>query len=520
MESSSLGLVLFGIIAVLAIIGALKGFTRGISRQLLRTITIVISVVIAVLIAGGSFTAIASELQGKTPEELEAIIRSAGVFEEGADLSWLQNLDADTILLIITIPMALLIMPIIFVIAFIFISAILLIVHGILATLFGLRKRRNNLITRLLGMALGFIQGVAVAGFILMPVIGITTSVKDTVAVLKEKAPNEEATITLSETYDTYLKEICEHPSVSVLGTLGINSLYESIATVEIKGEDTDMTKLLPDLAIIVCNVNELEGADMSNLTPENEATIEDILDTIENNPYLTNVLAGTMKMVSHAYTNGAMGVELEEPLKSVFDAAISIFHTSDSTNINTDIETIKDVYFILSRDGILSSFNSGSEVMIEKLTAKDAEGNTTVKKVINTINSNERTKPLVTLLTKISISVMSQQSGVEGVTPEVYDNVKSGLNETLQINKNDYATEEEYVSAVSDSLDVTLKENNIVLEKEIVDSMAEYVSENLSDKEEITDDDINEVIISYYDAYLEYMETGNVPEDAPDFVE
>jgi uncharacterized membrane protein required for colicin V production len=517
MDSTTPGLILFAIIAVLAIIGALKGFTRGISRQLLRTITIIISVVIATLIASGFFTSIASELQGKTPEELEAIIRSANVFEQDADLSWLENLDADTILLIITIPMSLLIMPIIFVISFIIISALMLIVHGILATLFGLRKRRNNLVTRLLGMALGFIQGVAVAGFILMPIIGITTSVRESVEVLKEKAPNEEATIVLSDTYDTYLEGICEHPSVSVLGTLGINSLYKGIATVEIDGKDTDMTKLLPDLAIIVCNIDELGGADMSKLTPENEAAINNILDTIENNPYLTNVLAGTMKMVSHAYTNGAMNIDLEEPLKSILDAAISIFHTSDSTNINTDMETIKNVYFILSRDEILSSFDAGSDVMLEKLTAKDADGTTTVKKVINTINENERTKPLVTLLTKISITVMSQQTGADGVSPEVYDNVKSGLNETLQINKNDFETEEEYVAAVSDSLDTTLKENNINLEKDIVDSMAEYVSENLSDKEEITDDDINDVIISYYDAYLEYLESGTVPDEIPD---
>lgn len=511
------GLIVFGVIALLAIIGALKGFSRGISRQILRTITIIASVIISVLVASGVFTSLVSSLQGSSMEEIEVMIRDSGIFEPGADLTWLQNLDIETIILILTIPMALIVMPLVFVISFIIISAILLIVHGILAMLFGLRKKRNNIITRLLGMALGFIQGVAVAGFILMPLIGITTSVRESVDVLREKAPEEEATIQLAETYDTYLKDICEHPAVAFLGNVGINGLYKNIATVEIDKTETDMTKLLPDLAIIVCNAGELEGADMKKLTPENEATITDILNTVESNPYLTKVLAGTMKMVSYAYTNGAMNIELEEPLKSVLDSAISIFHTSDATNIHGDIDTIINVYFTLSRDEILSSFDQGSEVMLEKLTKQDDEGNTTVKKVINIINSNERTKPLVTLLTKLSITVMSQQTGIDGVSDEVYDNVKTGINETLQIKQENYETKEEYISAVSDSLDNTLQQNNINLDKEIVDTMAEFITDNFADKEEVTDDDINEVIISYYDAYLEYQQSGELPEDLPE---
>ena len=45
---------------------------------------------------------------------------------------------------------------------------------------------------------------------------------------------------------------------------------------------------------------------------------------------------------------------------------------------------------------------------------------------------------------------------------------------------------------------------------------MADYVAKNFADKEEVTDEDVDDLILSYYDAYLEYQETGKVPDDIP----
>jgi hypothetical protein len=226
-------------------------------------------------------------------------------------------------------------------------------------------------------------------------------------------------------------------------------------------------------------------------------------------------VLAGSVRAFSYAYTNDVIALEMEEPFASIVDSIVSIFHTSDADNIHTDLGTIKEVFFLLSRNGVLSSFDAGSDAMLSALTAKNQDGTTTVNQIIDTINSNERTKPIVTLITKISISVMAQQAGLDQSTIDTYENVKQGLNSNvLTIEKSSFATEEEYVSAVSDSLDQTLKENNITLEKDVVDSMAQYVSDNFDEVDEITDDQANDIILSYYDAYLEYQESGTVPDD------
>lgn len=504
------GPIILAIIAVLGLIGALKGFTRGISRQLVRTITIVVSAVISLFLAKGIYTYISDFLSDKTMADIEQILLNYNILSADEDNSWLQNLDINTILLVAAVPLALIVMPLAFVILFVVISGIMLIIHAVLCALFGFRKRGNSLPSRFIGMVLGLIQGVAVAGLLLMPIVGISGIVTESVEVIKQdSASDDESEAQLVGLYDDYVKSIAENPATKALGDCGINALYKSIATVEIDGQKTDMTALIPDIAIISGKITSLNGIDFTHLTPENEIAITEMFDTVEKNAYLTRVLAGSVKIFSYTYTNGVISVDAEPPISTLLNSAISIFHTSDPTNINTDIDTICEVVFILSRDGVLASFESGSSDMLSTLTKRDENGVTTVKKVIETINRNERTKPLITMLTDLSVSVMKEAAGVDEETIAIGTNLKSSLNEkTMKIKKDDYASEEEYVSAVSTSLDETLKENDINLEKDIVDNMAKYVSDNFSDKDEISDEEANEILLYYFDAYLEYTES------------
>ena len=511
-----------GTVAVLGIIGAFKGLRRGISRQLVRTLTIIASGIISFILSTATLKKISEYLDGKTMADIKQLLIDKGMFFTSENIAWIENFDVHTLELILAIPLSLIIMPLIFVILFILISGVMLIAHWLLSAIFGFKKRRNNFFTRLLGMGLGFIQGVAVAGLVLMPVIGIGVSASESIAALNSEAPEDETTVMLTKKYNTYIKGTVESPTFKFLEKYGMNALYTKIATVDIDGKSFDMTELIPDITMVASEASGLKGADFKNLTSENEATIEGLLDDIEKNAYLTEILAGSINALSHAYTDGTFNVEIGEPFNSVIDSAVSIFHTSDASNVHTDLDTVADVLFIISRDGVLSAFDKGSDAMLDVLTKRDVNGETTVNRVVNTINSNERTKPLVTLITKLSVTVMSQQAGISENAQETYDNIKASINEDiLSINKEHYETEEEYVAEVSSALDNTLKENNITLEKEIVDTMAQYVTDNYSDIDEITDEQANDIILSYYDAYLDYLETGEVPDDlAPPVIE
>ncbi len=505
--------IIFAIVGVFAVIGALIGLSRGLSRQIVRTVTIVLSVVISYIVAVMFYSSVSGYFEDKTINDLLNTLIEAGLLSADANLTWLESMDVQLAVLAMSIPYSLIIMPIIFVVAFILTSLITLIFHKIICGLCRFRAR-GGLVSRLLGLLLGLIQGVAVAGFLLLPIVGIGNVAKDSVALLNEKVPDESFTETCNTAYDNYLKSVTENPIVSLYSSTGINALYESIATVEINGEDTNMTTLMPDTLMIATDAVKLQGVDFKSLTSEQEEAIKSILTTVDQNNYLKGLIASSVKSISYAYTDGTISLPVEDPFASIIDSAVSIFHTSDSTNISGDLNTISDVLFILSKDGVLLAFDEGSDAMLDAMLKRDAEGNTSVNRVITTIKANERTKPLVTLITKLSVTVMSQQAGISSEAINTYENIKTSLNnDILSLNKEDYATEEEYVADVSDKLDATLKENNITLEKDIVDTMAQYVSDNYSDVDEITDDEASDIILSYYDAYLEYLETNEIPE-------
>ena len=60
-------------------------------------------------------------------------------------------------------------------------------------------------------------------------------------------------------------------------------------------------------------------------------------------------------------------------------------------------------------------------------------------------------------------------------------------------------------------------KENGIELDPEIVGGIADYIDENVEVKDEYTDEEINDVILSYYDVYLEYQKNGTLPDGLPE---
>ena len=512
--------IIYGIVGVLALVGALIGLSRGLYRQTVRTVTVVAAAVLSFVLITALYSTLSTELDGRTVTDVVSMLVEKGVLSADADTALIENLDMKTVELVLALPLGLVIARLLFLILFMILSFILMLVHLIICALCGFKSHRNSMVTRLLGFILGLVQGVLVAGLLLMPIIGICNIAKESVAVLEKEASGEEFTETCSDYYYTYVDEFVENPAISIYSTLGINALYERIATVDIDEiSGIDLTELAPDAALIATDVFKLKDSHMTNLTAEDESAVSSIIKTVDDSEYFGELISGLLKATANAYENGDIDFALEDPFGALIEEAAKIFKTSTSQNLPSDLETIKDVVFILSRDGILTAFDEGSDAMLSALTAKDENGSTCVNKVINTIKENERTKPLVTVITKISLSVMSAQTGIDENAAEAFDNIKESINnDILTIKKSDYGEEryDEYVADVSTAIDSMLKENEIELEKEIVDTMAEYVAENYSDVDSISDEEASDISLSYYDAYLKYLESGTIPDDVP----
>lgn len=517
MQPAVITLIFLAVVLLLGLIGALKGLSRGLSRQVIRTLTIVASVALSILIMRLLYDRFFIELfEGKTTQDLINLINEVMVKlnAEPMDLSILASFDIDTLRYLVALPISLIVMPIIFVLLFIVISFLMLIVHAIVSGILGFRKKRNNALTRLLGFALGAIQGAAVALILMTPIFGYAQVYSETVSILEEQMPENETVVAMSDAYDTYVKPTYENPLVKFAKNAGCDALFSAMVTAKFEDDlSIDMTDTVPTLASVFADGTSLGGADWKALTPEQEQSIRSIIATINENDFLATILSGAVRGAAHAYTDGALPLEVGAPFDKVIDSAISIFHTSDRENIAADLTTLADVYFVLSHDGVLVALEGDSNTLMTVITKRNPEtGKTPINDVIDTINSNPRIKPLISMLTRLSVEIMAENTGLGEEGAQLYENVTAGLNQTLAISK-EGKTEEEYVAEVSASINTTLVENGIELEPEIVDTMAQYVNDNIDVESGATAEDI---LITYFDAWLEYQETGTVPDDIP----
>lgn len=501
-------------IGIFTLIGIYKGARRGFSRQLIRFISVIVSLLLSIYLVRLGTAASMAWLEGQTAESISAAVDGLGIpFSESFAGQLFSHLETSTMSHTVAIPLALVIAPIAFSVCFFISSLLILIVHAIVSGLFGFFKRRNNAITRFFGLLLGGAQGVLVSLLLLVPISGLCANARTAIEDYKTESGVEEAPATVF--YEDFIEVYAENPIIKMSGALGGRFIYNTVSTLTVDGVKYKMTETVATPIIEAYNSYCKTGEfDWKATTQENETGIRQIINILNESEYGKILVSGVLDSFAKAYADGVIVFELPSPLDEVVASAVSVFDGIDKDTLLPTLNTVADAYFLLSSEGVFAAMEQNPDTVTDVLTRNDAEGNTVVTKVITLLKSNERTKPVVITLTKISVSAMAEKLGTGEDTAELYENVKSGFNETLKINKSDYATDEEYTSAISDSLDQTLKANGIEIEVEIVDEMADYVAENFSEVENVTDEELNDIILSYYDAYIKYNATGEIPEE------
>lgn len=497
--------------ALLTLIGALKGRSRGLCRQIVRTITVAASLLIALFATQYVYNFISGWIGGQTTASMLSMLEGFGIDlgDAGALLSYFKTSSLNHLL---AIPLALILLPLIFVIVFVIVSIVIRLIHGLICQIIGFHKYRNNFVTRLLGMIIGAVQGAAVAIVCLIPIIGICTTLSGAVAEIQESDPNSEATASITKTYEENIKPLAENSAVVIMNKAGGELLYGYITTININGTDHAMAEEIATPALKTFGaIKNLSKVDLQYMTEEEKAAINTLLEVAEESPYVATLVADVLDSVAKAYKNGVLGETDEGLVKDLVDAILSVFDGIDSTTLVPTLGVIRDVFFMLSDEEVLSTLSGDTALLTDIFTKKDENGDTLITRLTAKLNSNERTAPLVSTFTEISIQVMADSFGGV-IDAETYDNVKDGIKDIISIDKESYDTHEEYVEAISDSLNDTLAQNGIEVEKDIIDEMAGYVADNYSEVEDLTDAEINDIILSYYNAYLQSGELPTVP--------
>ena len=526
----SLTLILIIALCTTALFGALNGYSRGWKKQTVRIVTVAISVILALVLTNVVGGIVFDSLSTMTAEEILDKLSNIGINLFESDInSVLTTVTPQTVAYIIAIPSALVIMPLLFVILFELIKLVMLIPYAIICKKMHLKKKKCTKKQKLFGGLLGAIQGFAIAVILSMPFVGILSTADDILTKAMDEAKTDDEKNAIIELYDKNLAEYTADPVVKLLGTLGANGLYGTFSTVEISGEEYNVIdEISAPAAKIVAAASHFEEFDWKNPTSKNKEGITLTINAVDTSAYLRRIFVDLLDSAATSYKNGDINIEAESHLKEIIDSSFNVIDGMDESNFKTDLEIILDAYFILGRSGVLSAFETSDlDSMRSALTASytpheldpytksdSSEKNVTiVKKVVEIFNTDSNTKQLVSSISKISVSALASSFNSELSGDEVYETVKSGITETLNITKED-KDEQAYKAEVRASIDTALKNADIVFEENdayILDNMANYVYDNYDEliktddngNRLVSDDEINDIILSYYDAYL-----------------
>lgn len=534
-----IGIIIYALFGLLTLIGLLAGRKRGIGRQSVRLFTVALSVLIAFLSARGVFGTVSKQM---TDEMLADLLTKAGMSDTLGSLP--SFLDADLVCYILALPIGLLVAPIVFVFSFILISGLMLVVHKIISRILGFKCKNNTKKTRLLGMALGAVQGILVTATLLIPVYGLFKSADDAITTLETNGAVESETLA---GYHEVSEVVCSNLTYKVFSS-ACKDTYDSLSVVKLDGEKIRMTSLFDTAVVLVANGSELGEIDFKNLTDESKATIDNLVDAILADDYLLTVSSGIVSALAETgFDFGSADGSTAEPPESepteptVADKAIEnvkialfdILKTMTPDYLKADIMTLKDVLYLVADSGLLGGENS-SEDMISVLIEPDpATGDNLIAAIIRKIENNSHLNPLVSVLNDAALSVAFDSVKIEGLdaesAKEMVGELKTGLNSMLAISKDDY-TPDEYKEQISTEVESVvesaLKDMEFELSEEekatISDEVANYIIENdmlekikADGKEELTDADVINIISQYYSVLAPESEGEGAPSDA-----
>lgn len=484
MGDISIDLIISGIFIIFAVCNFIGGFGRGIIRQILQTVCSVVAAVIAYAVTEGALETFVSSVDGQTLNDY-----LLGFVEEGSALAnfipymtfaeWLLVLPAATVLA-----------PVILTALFVVINLVLKIACAIV----GIILPKNVL--GLGGALLGAVEGVLIATVILFPAISIVDMAEDTVDVLRD---NDDGSYTeIIESYDSLADQITDNAFFGFVNDLVCRDMVDSFATITVDGKETNLVYELDTVVLILLDMSGIENNDYVELSEEQKEILLSAADSIEESPYLTSLIASMFSDLGHAAENNAFPVEIGDSYETLIHSMFHVFATSSKDNLHTDIDTLLEVYFILCDSGSLKAYGTqgGEEEMKAGLLETDADGVNVITKVVDKLNENEHMKPVVTAITEMTIKMLAGQLGLDYDTLEAYNDIKDGLNNVLAMDK----SAEGYEEARDAEIDKVLTEQGVELDDTTVNEIGDYIDENFEDVEELTDEQINEIILYYFE--------------------
>ncbi len=504
------GIATVALVIMLAsvIIQAFSGFRKGFGRQSVKSlITIAAAAIAFIMINNISGSIFGSLSEISATEFLQQIEASSGSELPAEFKDIILGLDPIAFEYIIAILFGPFLAPFMFFGLFFALNAVGRIIYHIVT--FIIRLRARSLASRLLGAIVGALHGFLFAAILLLPFTVVIDTVDVAARAEIEAAEDEAEKEKLKADHEAEIEPLLNNIIFKSVKTLGGDSVLNSFCTMkngdEVFNAREEFFLLVKALS---GNMDALSDMNMESFTEEDKAAIEKLIEYINKSDFISTIMASILNTAGKALAEDA--VKENKSTSSILTAVADIFKTATKDTVAGDLGTTADIIFLLSEAGFTAS---GEIEPADALTKKDENGNTVLNKVLEIIDTNPRFAGLKKALVETSMAMLIENTPF---TESTYTNIKNGFNAIITLDKpdpSDTAAYEEYTENVSEKINETLTTEGITLEPEVVDIMAEYVADNYGGSEEdISEEQFIDIMLNYYDSYLEYAESGNIP--------
>ena len=366
----------------------------------------------------------------------------------------------------------------------------------------------DNLLSEVLGFILGLAEGLLVAFMILLPFADISDISTDAYHMIEETREERGLEETSAERFlVNYAVPLEGNPVLKVINSVGGEALLDRFAsfedgvgTLNMRDEYTSMVKLA------FLDFASLHDADWMQLAEHHKHAIEDIVDSIDDSRYKTEILTELLGCMGHLLDGSNAATDAAS--KSIVLSLFTVFNGIEPDELNGVVTVFEEFYFHLSDEGILKAFeNADNDALVLLFTKTNKDGKTNLNVASDIFNKNERTKILSTQITKLSISALSGVNGMDDMVDAKYANVKGTMDSALA-GLDTTKPKEEQVASMSETITSSMADNGMTIEPEVADDMAEYIVEKHGGKTTLTEEEFNDALLYYYQAKKSHDES------------
>ena len=502
--SALINLSVYGVALVLGAIGAVMGLLRGVCRQTVRFVSVIASAVISFFASLAIYPAVMDYLDGLTVQDVTNML---GLGLDSSMQNILNCIEPSLIGDVVALPLAFLLMPLVFVLLFVLISFLMIFIHKLVSGALGFTRKRNSTLTRIGGAALGFFQGLVVALILLVPISGTLTTADAAVTKVCAEYPKAENALELRDSLNKNFGSTIKNPIMQMSSAVS-SITYNSWSNVKVDGDAIDVRETVYTAVDMVVLLGELSDCDLTSFTAEEKATVRALTAEVYSNRYLAILCSSVLRSFVSMVDEGAIVMPIQAPYDVFADHFINIFATSNKENLDEDIRTLENVVFILADEGVIRMMIDKPGDIVATFTKIGEDGHTLLGRIELELESNPRMMVASHDLSTLSMSLLLADKGSEmEKAEEALKDVTGAIDDVIGMDKESFETEEEYKTAVNETVDATLKDYGIELPEEQLDQITDFIITEFGGKQSITEAELTDFMVKYYELYSKYQD-------------